>query len=470
MAFEEAEATAACPPVAGGRAAGEGEEASLRRGRRRLLAETVFARCIGATLSGVFLTALIRSLGGGTRELGVALAAGHVGSAGMLLANPILNRVGSRRAFCLVSLGAVRLLRMVIASLPLLLYLGMGREALLWPVVACVLVSALFGMAGEVSRRSWIADLVAPADRGSFFARRVMLGSVVNVAAMLAGGLFVDHFRRLPGGDPLAALSVIIGFGGMMGWIGWAILWRAPEPGMSLPRRPTGLVRSLVLPWLRPRFRPLILVAAANSLAIGICGGFFDLYMLKNLGMSVVWVAAVDVTGELAALAGAPFYGGWADRAGARRVLSVAMVVKGLFPALWLLVAPSVWPLAFVVVLVRTFNSAGQIAWLRLTLNLSPARNQAAFLAMHQTVAGAALAAGSLAGGMTAWLLESVNLGAVGPIEIVPLHVLFVISATLRLASVALVRLIREPRRLLRPPGRGRATDLSNSPEPPEGQ
>lgn len=428
---------------------------ALSRGRRLLLAEAGFARCVGATLSGVILTGLVVALGGGVLELGVALAAGHIGSVGMLATNPILNRIRSRRAFCLVALGVVRSLRIVIAALPMLVYIGVSGELLLWPIIACILVSAVFGMSAEISRRSWISDLVPPQRLGKFFGWRVMIGSLTQVVVLLVGGWVLEFFNTTVG-QPLAGPSLMVGFGAVMGLCGWVLLWRAPEPAMSLPRRPTGLIRSLLLPWLRPRFRPLLFVAGANSLATSICGGFFDLYMLTVVGMGYFWVAAVDIAGELASLAGAPFYGAWADRAGARRVLTVAMIVKGVFPALWILVVPGAWPLAFGVVLLRTFNSAGQICWLRLSLNLSPSRNRAAFLAMYQATAGAGMAAGSLIGGTIARLLEPLDLGAIGPIKIVPLHVLFAISATLRLASAGLLRFIREPRRSL---GRGAAAD-----------
>ena len=64
---------------------------------------------------------------------------------------------------------------------------------------------------------------------------------------------------------------------------------------------------------------------------------------------------------------------------------------------------------------------------------------------------GIALAAGALAGGAVAGVLEPVDLGVLAGIRIVPLHVLFAASTVLRLASLSLLRLIREPRRGLGP-------------------
>ena len=431
-----------------------GMEPSWRRGRRLLLAEQAFARCVGATLAGTFLTALVVALGGEEFELGVASAAGRVGAIGMLLANPLINRLGSRRRFCLICLGAVRALRLAIAAVPMLVYAGVAPRSLLWPAVGMLLVSAFCGMSGEISRRAWIGGLVPAARRGQYFGWRIMIASCVHAVILPVGGKLLDVSEALTG-RPLVGLTALIGFGAMMGWCGWALLYRAPEPALPPPRRRTGLVRSILLPWLRPRFRPLLVAAAWWALAAGICSGFFDFYMLRHVGMKWAWIAAVNTAGHLAALAGAPLYGAWADRAGARRLLILVIAVKGIFPAAWLLVSPEHWQLAFLVVGLRTFNSAGQICWIRLSLNLSPQRNQAAFLAMHQAMMGLGHALGAFGGGKAAEALRqmSFQLDVLG-FRLVGLHVLFLVSAALRLTALPLLGLIREPRKALSPAGK----------------
>jgi hypothetical protein len=420
----------------------------MARGRRMLLAENGFATALGTTLSGQFLTALVLAMGGGALELGVVVAAGNVGALGMLVTNPVLNHVGSRRRVCLFDLGIVRGLRIVIAAMPLLVYLQVGQRSLIWPVVACVCVSAFFGMSAEISRRSWIADLVLPSLRGQFFARRVIIGSSTNVCVLLAGGWVLDYFRKVLH-QPLLGPPILIGFGFLMGLVSWILIWRTPEPPMFRPRRAIGLARSLVLPWIQPRVRPLIVAGVSWGLAVGFAADFFSLYMRQHLKMDWVWISVVNTTGELASIAGAPFFGAWSDRAGTRRVLTAYMLIKGVFPALWILVMPSAWPLLFAVMLLSTFNSAGAISWMRLSLNLSPVRNQAAYLSMHQAMMGVGQALGSVLGGCLVFALKNVEMGSVLGIKLVPLHLLFALSAGLRLSCMLTLRFIREPRRAL---------------------
>lgn len=416
-----------------------------------ILAETAFARIVGATMSGTFLTALIVTLGGAEGRIGFGAAAVHIGAVGMLMANPIINYIGSRRIYSLICLGVVRSLRLLIAALPLMVFLGMGRESFYYPLMACVVVSMFFGMSAEVARRSWISDLVGAEYRGRFFGRRTRIVALTNAGVLLVGGALLAWSKSdafpLRGDGVALMLAILLGAGGAAGWIGWSLLYRAPDPPISRPRRRTGFIRSLKIPWRRPRFRPLMIVATAQFFAAGVCGiMFFDYYMLRYLGMNWMLIAMVNVVGFLATGASANFFGAWADRAGAKRVLIVAMVGKAAYPIIWIFATPGNWPIVFVFVLVRVFNSAMLVSLLRLSLDLSPARNRAAYLAMYQATAGTGMAVGAMIGGALAAYLRQFDMVVLG-FTVVPLHVLFVLSTVLRMACLPLARFIHEPQR-----------------------
>ena len=174
----------------------------MRRGRRMLLAENSFANALSTTMNNVVLTAMVAALVGdpkkGTLELGILLAAGYVGALGMLVTNPVLNRIGSRRHVCLVDLAVVRGLRVVVVSLLMLALYQVGGRSLLWPIMLCVCASSFFGWSAEIGRRSWISDLVPPAERGQFFARRVIIGTLTRLGVGLASA-FVMIFGTLSG-------------------------------------------------------------------------------------------------------------------------------------------------------------------------------------------------------------------------------------------------------------------------------
>jgi hypothetical protein len=429
-------------------APGEQEARMVKSGQRKLLVEGAFSRVLGATMAGPFLTATVLAFGGLEAQVGLAVAAGRIGSIGMLLANPVLSYLGSRRKFCLFGLGGVRVFRVVVTVMLALVLLGWDAEGMFWPFLAVVFISHLLGMSSEISRRSWISDLVGPAERGRYLGLRLTITLLVGGAFLLAGGYLLTLSESIPPwNDRVLGLTIIMGFGAAMGWIGWSILVTTPEPSMSIPRR-GGLLRSLWLPLRSPRYRGLMLVGTLFHMAMGLCAAFFDYYMFEDLGMEPVWVMAVDTVGMVVAAAGASRWGAWADRVGTRRVLTLTVVVKGLYPLTWLLVTPTAWPVAFIAVLPRVFNSASILCWLRLSMNCSPRRNQPAFLAMSQAALGVGVAVGALIGGLLARQLRLMEFSPVLlGFQVLPLHVVFVISAVLRLSCLPLLRLIREPRR-----------------------
>jgi MFS family permease len=309
-------------------------------------------------------------------------------------------------------------------------------------------------MSAEINRRSWISDLVPPHERGKFFARRVMIGTLVTMSVTLGGARFLDYmsggsfqdFLDGKGTCPLAGLQIVVAFGGLAGIIGWVLLTQAYEPPLPTPRRMVGLWRSLALPWLRPRFRGLLLQGAMWSLAVGFAADFFNLYMIRDLRMSLLHVSMVNTAGDLAAVLLAPAFGAWADRAGSRKVLEAGIVIKTLLPLAWIGISANHWQWAFAVTMCNMVNSAMTICWMRLSLNMAPRENQTAFLSMHQAVMGAFTGIGALVGGFIATLLQAVAMPAVWGVQLSPLHVLFLISAALRLISLPMMRMVREPR------------------------
>ena len=88
------------------------------------------------------------------------------------------------------------------------------------------------------------------------------------------------------------------------------------------------------------------------------------------------------------------------------------------------------------------------ICWLPLALNLSPRRNKAAFPAMNQSTMGLCHALGAVLGGSLAALLGRMSFApTIAGYAVIPLHLVFLTSAVLRLSSLPMLRFIREPTR-----------------------
>ena len=415
----------------------------IRRGQRRLLIEGAFSAGMAASLSGLFLTGLVVKLGGQAQHVAWMQSALLLGGVFQVATNSILNRVGSRKRFCLVALAVVRLTRAAMAVLPSVTLLGVDPSRLLQPLGILMLLGGVFGMSAEVVRQSWIADLVPTSVRGRFLGRRVQITAAVTAVVIPAYAWLVAAWQA-SGHDALIAFQIVIGIGVGSGLASLWCIGRVPEPPMQHETTATSLLKSLQLPLRHEQYRRFIALHGSFSFATGVCGGFFHLFMLQYLGMSYILIAATDLVSHLVGILAAPHWGTLADRWGTKRMLTTALVAKTIFPFLWLGVSPQWWYIVFVVILVRMFNTAQEIGFVNLGLQLAPRQDRAAYIAMEHSFNNVARAAApALAGALAAAIGDRVWSVAATPWT--ALHVLIVLSGVMRLASLVLLRGIRHP-------------------------
>ena len=429
-------------PASPGAGAGGLSEEQVRLGERMFLIETGLVRAMMASVTGLFLTGLVVELGGEVEHVGAMRSAMLLGGAFQIASNSVLTRLGSRKRFCLITLGVVRVLRLVIAALPFMLLLD-GRLNLIGPLGALLFLAGIFGMSAEVGRQSWIADLVPARVRGRFFGWRVFVAGAASMVFVGLYGWFVDAWRE-GGGEPLLAFQILIGFGAGAGFASLWFVWKAPEPVMHKTGRPTTFFESIRLPFRHDSFRWFVVAHASFSFAAGVCGWCFHYFMLQFLGMKYLWIAATDIVSNFVGLMAAPGWGRLADRWGTKRMLAVALTAKAIFPFLWLAVLPQWWYLVFAVVLVRVFNTAQQIGFINLGLNIAPAQDRAAYISVDRGLNNLAHAASpALAAVLAAAIGDHVWL--IGAYQVTSLHVLIVISGVLRLSSLVWLRWVKEP-------------------------
>ena len=137
-------------------------------------------------------------------------------------------------------------------------------------------------------------------------------------------------------------------------------------------------------------------------------------------------------------------------------MLTLALVVKSIFPFLWLGLLPQWWYMVFAVVLVRVFNTAQEIGFINMGLHLAPKEDRTAYIAMERGCNNLVRAcAPAIAGALAAAIGDSV--WQLGVVPFTALHVLILISGCLRLASLFCLRKIHEPldRELEPPPVNG---------------
>jgi len=408
-----------------------------------LLAESGFARAMGSSTSGLYLTGFALALGANELQVGKLAGAVFVGGALQFLVVPSLSWVGSRRWFCITCLGITRVLRFAVAATPLLFLWGLTPSTLIWLIYGLLLLSAITGTAAETVRQSWMTDLVPGAHLGRYLGWRSAIGSSAGIVAALLYSQFLEVWRG-SGHQTLTGFQTLIVFATFLGVIGLFCLAKAPEPPMPEATTKTGAVSGFSLPFRDKRFCAFMVFQCAWVFSVGIGGMFFHLYMLDYLQlrhrpMGYVWVAATDILSEILSMAMAPVWGYLADRWGTKRMLLLAAGIIAVYPLLWIPITPGLWPLVFVVVIAQLANSGMEVGPMTLAMQLAPQPHRSVYLSMYRSLACVMMAVAPVVGGAIALRLGP-SAWVLGTFAFTGLHVVFMLSAAGRLGSLLLLR------------------------------
>jgi len=396
-----------------------------------------------SAMGGAIITAFIRALGGGGFFVGMADMTANVGAICQLATNRLLQAVGSRRIFCMLCLGGVRVVRIGLVLLPVIAATG-AQSMALWCLVLILALGHTGGNIGHVSRLSWIADITPLSIRGRFLAKRDLVMGVVGLSVAILASRFLDLWGRyhpqnvLTGYQVLCVFSVVCGFGSIV------CFYLGREPLMRGPTKPQTFLGNFALPFHDREYRRFMWFNIHWSFGVGFAGGFFDFYMLTHLKLSITTVVLINAVGMLASLYCLPLWGRLIDRFGNRPLLTMCVLVKGAFPVMWIAAGPDTWFLALLVVLARSFNSAQRVATVNLALKLAPEDNRAMFLSMQRSTTGIARAISPVITGCVLKSFGDLTLD-LGFMAFIALHAMFLTSATLRLTSLVWLLRIREP-------------------------
>lgn len=417
-----------------------------QRGERLLLAESALARGMATSTSGLYLTGMALALGANELQYGKLAGAVFVGGSLQLLVVPLLHRLGSRRRFCLVGLGTTRLLRFALAASPLLAFWGMTPAGLMWVMFFLLMCSAITGTASETARQSWLTDLIPGSRLGRFLGWRSAVMRCAGIVATLVYSQFIEFWRH-DGHAPVTGFQWLIVFGTGLGLLGLLCISKTPEPPMSERLSPGAHWAAISLPFRDERFRPFMFFICMWMFSLAIAGMFFHMYMLEYLQlrhrpMGYVWVAATDIVSMLLGMVAAPMWGRLADRWGTKRMLLRVGFVMAIFPLLWIPITPELWPLIFVVILLRVCGSGVEIGPMTLALQMAPERRRSVYVAVYRSLACAMMAIAPMVGGAIAHAAGP-SFWRLGSFSFTGLHLLFIIASVGRFVSLLWLRRIK---------------------------
>ncbi|GGX03946.1 hypothetical protein GCM10007242_06330 [Pigmentiphaga litoralis] len=294
------------------------DAAQLADGKRALVQDAAWASVTGALSGGVVLVAFALSLGAGPLTIGLLAAIPFLAQAAQLPAILLTERLRERKRIGVPLLMVARSLIMLLALLPFL--------PVQWPrlavLVAFQLGISLLGSMAACAINSWFHQLLPAEGLGAFFAKRLIVASVLACAGTLGVGLLVDH---PPLGDARVAYALAFVGAALAGYASCYFLARTPEPRMPDHGTPGSLIAMLRRPFHDPNFRRLLTVLGAWNLATNLAAPFLTVYLIQQLGYGLTTVTALWVASQLANALTLYIWGRLSDRLSNKAILAVAL-------------------------------------------------------------------------------------------------------------------------------------------------
>ncbi len=399
-----------------------------------------FAQVHQILTSGIFLTVLALSMGAQLWHLGLLAAVPHLTQVFQLIGAYLVEATGRRK---LIAVLCASLSRSLWILLPLLYFIDNPATAVKWFLLLNVLASCMELMANN-AWTTWMADLIPERIRGRYFGFRQGILARVTIGASLIGGIWLEW-----GGGALgqpAALTVILALAALGGIISVVLLNRQPD----IPRPPERVapkVKELLLsPVRNTQFRRALEFFLLWNVAIGFTAAFFNVHMIQQLQMSFI---TIGIFQSLKPSIGIFLFKRWGrilDQFQVRSVLLVTGIMIATLPLIWLLPTRGHIGWLWVVALISG------LAWTGFTLSvytypmqLSPRIGRSYYLAYFSIISGLGFILASLAGGWVAQNLADWKL-LLGGRTFMVFHLMFVISAVIRLISLTLLFRLRDMR------------------------
>jgi MFS family permease len=417
----------------------------LARARALSVIEASFAQVMTSLTSGAALTGFALLLGATPMHIGLMASLPAFACLAQITAPYWTQRLGSRRAVATRTLAISRTQWLLIALLPLL-PLAFGLKAPL--LVAILTVAGALAAIGNTAWFSWMGDIVPRSMRQRYFANRNLALGIISLALGPLIGYYLDLplWRTADGRPGTMGFMLLLVAGTLVGWSSIGILRRIVEPAQQSDDR-VPLRQQMRLPWREPNVRGFIIYRAIWALVVGICGNFFTVYLIQQLGLSYSLIYALTTYNALIQLVSYRFLAVISDRVSAKTMLMVSTVGKGIFAIVYAFTTATNLPLLFVVHSFGLFEAGLNLSTNTMLLNVTPRQNSTAHIATYSAVVNVCSAISPLIGGILIAGTQGLHLDLAG-FSFVNYQVLFLISGVGRTAMVLLTPLFRE-----QPPG-----------------
>jgi len=406
----------------------------LRKSLHVSTLEGVFATIHIALTQGLFLTNYAISLGCPDWLLGVLDAMPFLCTGFAFLSPVLVRRLRSRmavvRTFALLH-------RAAWLALVVLLFVDLTPGTKQWLLVLTLLLSNASAVVAGNAWLAWMADLVPPTIRGSYYGRRNAALGAVSLAMMLVGSYALTWWDQR--GEIKVGFAMCFVVAVLAALISARTLGRQFEPPPPQPATKRTVRQTFAEVWRLPGVRRAARFILIWQFFLGLSAAYFGAHMVRVLGMSPFEMGLFGVIQSVAALSATPFWGRLDRKLGSEAVLAGCGLLIGLHILPWLASSEAVvWPV-YIVGVLGGFAWAGfNLSWFNYTQKLGPADLRQHTFGVIGFFQGSAFFAGSILGGLVLLALpHHLFSWSIGPWVFVNYFLIFALSSAGRLVAVA---------------------------------
>ena len=383
-------------------------EEQVERGLRYVIYDGVASQSMGILTGGAFLVAFAVKLGASNFVIGLLAAIGPLSQLLQLPGILLVEKISNRRMITVVAAGLSRMMWLVVALSPLIF----GAKAGIGILLFCLVLVSAMGAVSGCSWNSWMRDLIPESVMGTFFSRRMRIGTGVGIVLSILAAFYLDLWKKALPEHEVAAYSLLFLAGFAAGAIGVYFLWRTPEPAMPARGERVKILGMLSKPFKDANFRKLIAFMCSWNFAANLAGPFFMVYMLRRLGLSMSLIIGLSILSQVMNFLSLKLWGKYTDRFSNKSVLAVCGPLFMVSILAWTFTTmPEKYfltiPILVGIHIVMGVSSAGiSLANGNISLKLAPKGEATAYLATNTIMNSVAAGIAQILGGKFADIFE----------------------------------------------------------------
>lgn len=281
----------------------KGDEDS-NQSRRALIAHNITANLIGNLIGGNFFTGLLIVLRADDAFVGLITMLTFGANLLQLFAPYVLERFERRKPLLIALKIIAHLVSIVFIGLIPLLPAHLHTQLVLL-AISVTLVNSL-GAVMSPGISVWHIAHIPPRVRVQYFSLVSMLNGSFIALFNLLGSLVVDHFKLQ--GQELSGLLFLRGIALIIAVLDIYLLFRIKELPRSQPQGKVSLKSLFTLPFLHPAYLRSVAIVLLWSLVVNLPGGFYSVYLLRELNVSYSYITLVNALNVLVLLLLTPLW------------------------------------------------------------------------------------------------------------------------------------------------------------------